>query len=102
MANLERIGVDVRSKLQIDADTGQLYWDGQRVITDMMIDLPTWVDIAVGAAAIVMVLQYLGLKPRRWPWVKGKPIDRQTSSRDASGGCSGTQTHQDISEGDDG
>ena len=63
------ITLEQLARLSID-ETNRLYWDDEKIITQTMIDLPTWVDIAVGIAAIagtvavvIRVLEYFGIRP---------------------------------------
>ena len=65
---VKKIGLDGLDSLGID-EFNRLYWNGERIVTEAMIDLPTWVDWAIGLAAVAVVLSYLDLKPR-WPWSK--------------------------------
>ncbi len=72
---VEKIGLDDLDNLGID-EFNRLYWKGERIVTMTMIDLPTWVDMAIGfggwaavVVAAIMFLNYLELKPR-WPWSK--------------------------------
>ena len=61
--------------LQVD-EANRLYWQGERIITDVMIDFPTWVDwtlavgtiVIAGSTAVMMVvriLEYFGISPDR-------------------------------------
>ena len=68
----KRITVDDLERMEIDTETGQLFWDGRLVITELILGMPTWAEIAVGVAAIAVVLNYLDIKPK-WPWAKKAP-----------------------------
>jgi|GEM_PF-4976408 hypothetical protein len=68
---VKTIGQDGLDDLGID-EFNRLYWKGERVVTETMIDLPAWVDFAVGAAAVatvvivlIQVLKYFGIEPAR-------------------------------------
>ena len=52
---VKTIGQDGLDDLGID-EFNRLYWKGERVVTETMIDLPAWVDFAVGAAAVATVV----------------------------------------------
>ena len=76
---LTTITLENLNNFQVD-DGNRLYWMGEGIVTMTMIDLPTWVDTAVGfgawaavVVAIIMLLNYLDLKPS-WPWAKGAEI----------------------------
>ena len=96
------INLETLSNLSVD-EANRLYWKGELVVTQSMIDLPTWVDIAVGAAAIAGVIHVAMNVADRFGWLPPRdlPIDRQTSFPGGSGGYSGTRTRQDTSEGAD-
>ena len=65
--NLDNLGVD---------KFNHLYWKGEKIVTETMINFPTWVGIAIGAAAIAAIIN-IGIKiadrfgwlppPRNWP-----------------------------------
>ena len=67
MAKPRKIGMDDLDNLGID-DFNRLYWKGERIVTDMMIDLPAWVDIAVGVAAIAAVVHVVMAVADRFGW----------------------------------
>ena len=75
---VKMVGLDGLDHLGID-EFNSLYWKGEKIVTVTMIDLPTWVDTAVGFGGwaavgvfVLMALNYLELKPR-WPWSKISP-----------------------------
>lgn len=99
MATPKRIGLDGLDNLGID-EFNRLYWKGELIITKSMIVLPTWINIALGVAAVlgaihiaIMILDRFRLLP-----AKGLRATQQTSSDDGSDDYSGTQTRPDTSE----
>ncbi len=80
---VKMVGLDGLDHLGID-EFNNLYWKGEKIVTVTMIDLPTWVDTAVGfggwaavVVAVLMALNYLELKPR-WPWSRSSREGGQT------------------------
>jgi hypothetical protein len=72
---LRTIGQDELDHFQID-DVGRLYWKGEQVITEVTLQLPTWVDIALavggaaaGVMAIIAILERIGVLSPRVPIV---------------------------------
>lgn len=75
MANLEKISFENLGNLSVD-DVNRLYWKGEQIATTAMIELPTWVNYAVGIAAVVTtahVLTQLSIAWFGWPRIARKP-----------------------------
>lgn len=49
LEGLENLGID---------EFNRLYWKGERIATEAMIEFPTWVDWAVGLAAVATFLHF--------------------------------------------
>lgn len=99
MATPKPLGLDGLDNLGID-EFNRLYWKGELLATKTMIMLPDWINIALGTAAVLGSIHIAIMIADRFGWLpaKGSPATRQTSSPDASGGCSDTQTPRDTSE----
>ena len=61
----KQITLEDFDRLEVDPTTGQLYWDGERVVTDMTLSLPWWGDAAVVGLLIVAILNWAEITPRR-------------------------------------
>jgi hypothetical protein len=54
-------------------EDGALYWNGERIVTEVFLQLPTWVDVAVGVAAAATVVMFLVSVAERLGWIKPRP-----------------------------
>ena len=65
---LTTITLENLDNLQVD-DANRLYWMGDKIITDMMINLPGWVEWAGGITAILVAVytaMLIGERFHRW------------------------------------
>ena len=66
------IGLEDLDRLGID-DQNRLYWDGERIVVETMINFPTWVDWAIGAGGIASVVFVLFYILDRCGWIPKRP-----------------------------
>lgn len=68
-----KIGLEDFLQMEIDPDTGELFWNGAQVVTQSILSLPTWLNILAGAAAAVAILKFgLEIAERRG-WIRPAP-----------------------------